>query len=72
LDEGLWSWAKYRSEVLGKVSVSEYLFMLVELDKERDLFKALSGSKDSEVDEDLDVEERLKKSIADSKKLLGK
>ena len=33
IDEELWKWAKFRANTLGKTSVSEYLFGLIELDK---------------------------------------
>jgi hypothetical protein len=39
VNEELWKWAKYKSELLGRISVSEYLFQLIKLDKEKDLIK---------------------------------
>lgn len=39
IDEDLWKWAKYRAEVLGYKSASEYLFQLIKLDKERGLIR---------------------------------
>ncbi len=41
IDEELWKWAKYRSEVLGFNSVAEYIFKLINLDKEKVLIKKL-------------------------------
>ena len=37
LDEKLWAWAKYRAESLGFKSVSEYIFKLIELDREKEI-----------------------------------
>jgi len=34
IDEGLWKWAKFRANTLGKTSVSEYLFDLIKKDKD--------------------------------------
>lgn len=34
LDEDLWAWAQYRAKSLGKDSVSEYLFDLIQRDRE--------------------------------------
>lgn len=39
VDRALWAWAKYRSESLGFESSSEYIFKLIQLDKEQDLIK---------------------------------
>jgi len=39
MDENLWTWTKYRAEVLGFKSVAEYIFQLIKLDKEKDLIK---------------------------------
>jgi hypothetical protein len=35
IDQNLWKWAKYRSDMLGYRSVSEYLFQLIKNDKEK-------------------------------------
>jgi len=35
IDENLWKWAKYKADVLKFKSVSEYLFQLIKLDKEK-------------------------------------
>ena len=35
----LWKWAKYKSELKGYKSVSEYIFKLIEKDKEREIIK---------------------------------
>lgn len=35
IDQNIWKWAKYRSDVLGYKSVSEYLFQLIKSDKEK-------------------------------------
>lgn len=37
IDKSLWNWAKYRANELGMRSVAEYLFKLIELDKEKGL-----------------------------------
>jgi len=37
IDEGLLAWAKYKAELMGLDSFSEYLFKLVEMDKEKNL-----------------------------------
>jgi hypothetical protein len=34
IDKNLWKWAKYKSDVLGFISVSEYIFQLIKNDKE--------------------------------------
>lgn len=34
LDEELWAWAQYRAKALGKSSVSEYIFDLIQKDRE--------------------------------------
>jgi len=39
IDENLWKWAKYRAEILGYKSASEYIFELIKLDKEKKLIK---------------------------------
>jgi hypothetical protein len=39
IDEDLWAWAQYRSKILGYSSVSEYLFDLIKLDKEKEVLK---------------------------------
>ena len=39
LDEKLWAWAKYRAESLGFKSVSEYIFKLIELDREKKIIE---------------------------------
>ncbi len=36
LDEELWAWAQYKAKLQGYKSVSEYLFKLIERDKERE------------------------------------
>jgi len=35
IDEALWKWAKYKAEMLGFKSVSEYLFQLIKKDNEK-------------------------------------
>ena len=35
IEEGLWAWAKYRADLQGYKSVSEYIFKLIEEDKKR-------------------------------------
>jgi len=39
IDGNLWKWAKYRAEILGFKSVAEYIFQLIDLDKEKNLLK---------------------------------
>jgi hypothetical protein len=39
IDNDLWAWAQYRAKTLGHDSVSEYLFDLIKLDKEKGLLK---------------------------------
>ena len=39
IDEELWSWAQYRAEWLGFKSVSEYIFKLINLDRENRIIK---------------------------------
>ena len=39
IDKDLWKWAKYKAEVLGLKSVAEYIFLLIKLDKEKELIK---------------------------------
>jgi hypothetical protein len=40
MDENLWKWAKYKSDLLGLNSISEYIFQLIKLDKEKNLVKS--------------------------------
>ena len=42
IDRRLWAWAKYRAQELGYRSVSEYVFKLIEIDKEQDLIGKFS------------------------------
>ena len=37
ISKDTWKWAKYKADVLGLESVSEYLFKLIEFDKEKKL-----------------------------------
>lgn len=39
LDDELWAWAKYRAESLGFKSVSEYIFKLIALDREKKIIR---------------------------------
>lgn len=39
IDKNLWKWAKYKAELLGYKSTSEYIFELIKLDKEKNLIK---------------------------------
>lgn len=39
IDEDLWAWAQYKAKTLGKGSVSEYLFELIKLDREKNLIE---------------------------------
>jgi len=39
MDKDLWKWAKYKSEILGYTSVSEYIFKLIALDKKNDFIR---------------------------------
>jgi hypothetical protein len=39
VDNELWAWAQYRAKTLGYNVTSEYLFALIELDKEKNLLK---------------------------------
>lgn len=39
IDEDLWAWAQYKAKTLGKGSVSEYLFELIKLDREKSLIE---------------------------------
>jgi hypothetical protein len=39
IDQDLWNWAQYKAKTLGKDSVSEYIFELIELDKKSDIIK---------------------------------
>ena len=39
INDELWKWAKYRASILGYKSVSEYIFKLIEIDKEKDLME---------------------------------
>ena len=39
IDEELWAWAQYRAKLLGYRSVSEYLFELIKLDKQKGILK---------------------------------
>lgn len=39
INEELWKWAKYKADLLNLESISEYLFRLIELDKEKDIIK---------------------------------
>ena len=34
IDQALWKWAKYQASILNYKSVSEYIFYLINLDKE--------------------------------------
>lgn len=36
IDEKLWAWAQYKAKVLGYSSVSEYLFELIETEKQKE------------------------------------
>lgn len=37
IDEELWAWAQYRARTLGYESISNYLYELIKLDKERSI-----------------------------------
>jgi hypothetical protein len=37
VDLELWAWSQYRAKTLGYESVSEYLFDLIKLDKEKNI-----------------------------------
>jgi hypothetical protein len=39
VDEELWAWAQYRAKTLGYESLSDYLFDLIRLDKEKAILK---------------------------------
>ncbi len=39
IDKELWAWASYRSKTLGYISVSEYLFELMKIDREKGIIK---------------------------------
>ncbi|MBA7649061.1 hypothetical protein ES703_56854 [subsurface metagenome] len=39
IDEELWAWAQYKSKLLEYSSVSEYLFDLIKLDKQKNILK---------------------------------
>jgi hypothetical protein len=39
VDEKLWIWAQYKAKDIGYKSVSEYLFDLIKIDKEKVLLK---------------------------------
>jgi len=58
ISDKLWKWAKFRADTLGKNSVSEYVFKLIELDRNGSIFESfLEGDIDEfftvrEVDEE--------------------
>jgi len=39
IEDELWSWAQYRAELLGFKSVSEYIFRLINMDREKRIIK---------------------------------
>ncbi len=39
IDDSTWNWAQYRASELGYESVSQYLFDLVKLDKQKEILK---------------------------------
>ena len=39
IDSDLWAWAAYKAKILGYDSVSNYIFDLIKLDKDRELLK---------------------------------
>ena len=39
LEPEIWKWAKYKSELKGYNSVSDYIFALIKLDKEKNFIK---------------------------------
>lgn len=43
MDQELWEWAKYRARVLGYSSVAEYVFKLLELDREENIAEYPGG-----------------------------
>lgn len=45
VDEDLWAWAQFRSKTLKYRSVSEYVFELIKLDKEKDVMRNRSKKK---------------------------
>ena len=58
ISDKLWKWAKFRADTLGKNSVSEYVFKLIDLDRNGSIFESfLEGDIDEfftvrEVDEE--------------------
>lgn len=47
MSDKLWTWAKFRADTLGKNSVSEYLFKLINLDRNGSIFESfLEGNID--------------------------
>jgi hypothetical protein len=45
LNQELWAWAQYRGKILGYDSVSEYLFDLVQTDKEKGTLERKTAEK---------------------------
>ena len=48
IDKDLWKWAKYRANTLGFNSVSEYLFKLIETDRNGWVFENVLKVDDKE------------------------
>ena len=47
MSDKLWMWAKFRADTLGKNSVSEYIFKLINLDRNGSIFESfLEGNID--------------------------
>jgi len=40
ISDKLWKWAKFRADTLGKNSVSEYIFKLINLDNNGSIFES--------------------------------
>ena len=40
MSDKLWKWAKFRADTLGKNSVSEYIFKLINLDRNGSIFES--------------------------------
>lgn len=45
VDLELWAWSQYRAKTLGYASVSEYLFDLIRLDKQKNVLNEEKGAK---------------------------
>ena len=67
MSDKLWKWAKFRADTLGKNSVSEYIFKLINLDRNGSIFESFLEGDIDEYFTELGLENEPIQKVGDQK-----